>query len=247
MSAAGHSAPAREPTIAARVAALDWARIGAELEENGTALTGPLLTRTECAELAGLYATPDAFRSRVDMARHGFGRGEYRYFAYPLPAAIAQLRAALYPRLAAVANRWQAALGARARFPDALDAFLRRCHRHEQKRPTPLLLRYRPGDYNCLHQDVYGALLFPLQATILLSAPARDFSGGEFVLVEGRPRQQSRAQVLALAQGEAVIFAVRERPVRGARGCYRAQLRHGVSPVRSGERYACGIIFHDAA
>lgn len=230
-----------------RVAALDWGRIAAELDERGAATTGALLTDAECGALARLWAAPGVFRSRVVMARHGFGAGEYRYFAYPLPEPVAQLRAALYPRLVSVANRWRAAFGERGRFPAEHDAFLRRCHRRGQRRPTPLLLRYGPDDYNCLHQDVYGEQVFPLQATVLLSAPARDFTGGEFALVETRPRQQSRAEVIGLHQGEAVIFAVRERPVRGMRGIYRVQLRHGVSRVRAGERYACGVIFHDAA
>ena len=247
MSAARHSAPARPPSIAERIAALDWARIDAELDERGAATTGALLTGAECAGLARLWDSPGVFRSRVAMARHGFGRGEYRYFAYPLPGPLAQLRAHLYPRLAPLANGWEAALGRRRRFPPEHDAFLRRCRRRGQGRPTPLLLRYGPGDYNCLHQDVYGEQLFPLQATMLLSAPQRDFAGGEFVLVENRARQQSRAEVIALGQGEAVIFAVRERPVRGKRGFHRGRLRHGVSRVQAGERFACGIIFHDAA
>ena len=233
--------------IADRIAALDWARIPAELDGFGAAATGPLLTPAECAGLAALYAEEQGFRSRVVMARHGFGRGEYRYFAEPLPPLVAGLRQALYPRLAPVANAWNAALGLPRRFPPGLAAFTAECHAAGQTRPTPLLLRYGPGDYNCLHQDLYGEQVFPLQVAILLSEPGRDFAGGEFVLTEQRPRMQSRAEVVPLQQGEAVVFAVHHRPVRGARGVYRVMLRHGVSRIRSGERFTLGVIFHDAA
>ncbi|WP_431270845.1 2OG-Fe(II) oxygenase [Dankookia sp. P2] len=233
--------------IADRIAALDWARVPTELDGFGAATTGPLLTPAECAGLAALYGREDGFRSRVVMARHGFGRGEYRYFAYPLPALVAGLREALYARLAPVANGWNARMGLPRRFPPELAAFTSECHAAGQPRPTPLLLRYGPGDYNCLHQDLYGEQVFPLQVAILLSEPGRDFAGGEFVLTEQRPRMQSRAEVVPLRQGEAVVFAVHHRPVQGARGVYRVMLRHGVSRIRSGERLTLGVIFHDAA
>lgn len=226
---------------------LDWARLTEELDAHGAATTAPLLSPGECAALVRLYSQQERFRRRVVMQRHGFGKGEYQYFSYPLPPSVSQLREALYAHLAPVANRWHAALGFPRRFPPQHRTFLRRCHRKGQKRPTPLLLRYDEGDYNCLHQDVYGEEVFPLQATILLSDPARDFTGGEFVLTEQRPRMQSRAEVIALRQGQAVIFSVRYRPLRGARGVYRVNLRHGVSRLRSGVRFTCGIIFHDAA
>ena len=228
-----------------RIAALDWAALGAALDGYGCATTGPLLTPEECHALAALYPDDATFRSHIHMARHGFGRGEYKYFAAPLPETVAVLREALYPPLAAVANRWQEALGGTP-YPDALDAYLKRCHAAGQNRPTPLLLKYETGDYNCLHQDLYGELVFPLQAAILLSEPARDFTGGEFLLTEQRPRMQSRAEVVALRQGEAVIFAVNQRPVAGKRGTYRVAMRHGVSRLRSGRRFTLGIIFHDA-
>ena len=230
------------------VAALDWARIEAELEGHGAVATGvPLLPPTDCAALAALYAAEAGFRSRIVMARHGFGRGEYKYLAEPLPPPVAALRAALYPRLVPLANRWAAALGEARRYPPDLAAFHAECHEAGQTRPTPLLLRYGAGDYNCLHQDIYGPVAFPLQVAVLLSAPGRDFTGGEFVLTEQRPRMQSRAEVVPLAQGEAVVFATRHRPVQGARGIYRVALRHGVSRLRSGERFTLGVIFHDAA
>jgi uncharacterized protein len=226
---------------------LDWTRITAELDARGWALTGPVLTPETCAKAASLYAEEAPFRSRVVMARHGFGRGEYKYFAYPLPETVQRLRAGLYPPLAAIANDWMARLGEERRFPQALDDMLKRCHVAGQARPTPLLLTYGPGDYNCLHQDLYGEHVFPLQAAFLLDQPGRDFEGGEFVIVEQRPRQQSAAQVVPLAQGEGVIFAVRERPAEGARGVHRRILRHGVSEVRGGTRRTLGVIFHDAA
>lgn len=240
------TAPA--PPLPARVSALAWPAIAAELDARGAATTGPLLTPGECRALADLYreGTPAPFRSRVVMARHGFGRGEYKYFAYPLPPIVATLRQALYPHLAPIASRWLEAVGKDRRLPLIHAAYLRQCHAAGQTRPTPLLLRYGAGDYNCLHQDLYGELAFPLQATILLSEPGPEFDGGEFVLVEQRPRMQSRPEVVPLRQGEAVIFAVNERPVAGKRGTYRVRMRHGVSRIRRGERLTLGIIFHDA-
>ncbi|WP_128565874.1 2OG-Fe(II) oxygenase [Methylobacterium crusticola] len=226
---------------------MDWDRIAADLDGFGCAATGPLLDGAACAALRALYAEEAPFRSRIVMARHGFGRGEYKYYAYPLPGPVAALRAPLYARLAPLANRWNDQMGIGVRYPAEHAAFLARCHAAGQARPTPLLLRYGPGDYNCLHQDLYGEHVFPLQVAILLSEPGRAFTGGEFVLTEQRPRMQSRAEVVPLGQGEGVIFAVRHRPVQGARGPYRVTLRHGVSRVRSGERYTTGIIFHDAA
>ena len=232
--------------ISKRVAALDWAGISSELDAHGCATIGSLLAPEECAALAELYPADEHFRSRVVMSRHGFGRGEYKYFAYPLPPIIAALRVSLYPRLAQVANRWHEALRIDVRFPAAHAAFLKRCHAAGQVRPTPLLLQYVPGDFNCLHQDVYGENVFPLQVAILLKEPGVDFSGGEFVLTEQRPRMQSRAEVVPLRRGDGVIFPVRHRPVQGARGAYRVNFRHGVSRVRSGSRLTLGIIFHDA-
>ena len=234
-------------SIAQRVAALDWSRVGAELDAFGSAMTGALLTPEECRHLASAYDREEGFRSRVVMARHGFGRGEYKYYAYALPEPIAVLRGALYPHLATVANRWEEALGRAGDYPAEHRDYLARCHAAGQKRPTPLLLRYGVGDYNCLHQDLYGALHFPLQVAFLLSQQGEDFTGGEFVLTEQRPRMQSRAEVVSLRQGEGVIFAVNQRPVQGARGAYRVAMRHGVSRLRSGERYTLGVIFHDAA
>jgi uncharacterized protein len=231
--------------IAERVALLDWAAISAELDAHGCATTGALLGPDECAALAASYPADALFRSRVIMARHGFGRGEYKYFAYPLPDTIAGLRATLYPPLAALANRWNEAMNLAVRFPAEHAAFLPRCHGAGQTRPTPLLLQYGPGDYNCLHQDIYGEHVFPLQVAILLSRPGEDFTGGEFVLTEQRPRMQSRAEVVPLRQGEGVIFPVHHRPVQGTRGTYRVNMRHGVSRLRSGRRHTLGIIFHD--
>ena len=229
------------------MSAIDWAQVGSELDAQGSAIIEKLLSAVECDALAALYPDEARFRSRVVMARHGFGRGEYKYFRYPLPEPIARLRTELYPPLAAVANRWNAALGIAARFPDEHAAFIRRCHRAGQRRPTPLLLQYGAEDYNCLHQDLYGEQVFPLQLTILLSEQGRDFTGGEFVLTEQRPRMQSRAHVVPLGKGDAVVFAVHQRPVKGTRGVYRVNMRHGVSRVRSGHRHTAGIIFHDAA
>jgi uncharacterized protein len=231
--------------IAARIAGIDAARLAASLDERGYAVLPALLDRDECRALAALYADDRAFRSRVVMQRHGFGRGEYKYLRYPLPAPVAELRRALYPLFAPIANRWREALREEGRFPATLDDFLAECQAAGQTRPTPLILRYAAGDYNCLHQDLYGALVFPLQLTILLSGPA-DFAGGEFLLVEQRPRMQSKGEVVPLRQGEAVVFAVHHRPVRGTRGFYRVNQRHGVSRLRSGERATLGIIFHDA-
>jgi uncharacterized protein len=220
--------------------------LGQRLDADGCAILPGVLSASDCAEIRDCYATDDLFRSRVVMARHGYGRGEYRYFRYPLPDRVAQLRAALYPPLAAVANRWNEALRIDARFPADHAAFLERCHRAGQARPTPLVLKYEAGDYNCLHQDLYGEHVFPLQVAFLLSEPQRDFTGGEFVLTEQRPRMQSRVEVVPLQCGDGVVFPVRQRPVRGTRGVYRVTLRHGVSRVRSGNRYTLGIIFHDA-
>jgi uncharacterized protein len=227
--------------------ALDWPAIEAELDAYGCAVAPKLISPETCRELAALYADDALFRSRIVMASHGFGRGEYKYFAEPLPQLIVALRRGFYRRLAPLADRWNEAMGVSVRYPAEHEAFRARCHAAGQTRPTPLLLRYGPGDYNCLHQDVYGEHLFPLQVAILLSEPGRDFTGGELVLTEQRPRMQSRAEVVSLSQGDGVIFAVRERPVQGARGSYRVILRHGVSRVRSGSRTTLGVIFHDAA
>jgi hypothetical protein len=232
--------------VARRVAAADWEAVGAGLDEDGWAVLPGLLSGEECDRTAALYDDADGFRSRIVMARHGFGRGEYRYFAYPLPPLVQALRTVLYPHLAAVANRWQERLNTAVRFPERHASFLARCHAAGQDRPTPLLLRYAAGDHNNLHQDLYGAHVFPLQAAILLAQPGEDFAGGEFVLTEQRPRMQSRVSVVPLEKGDAVLFAVHARPQRGARGDYRVMLRHGVSRLRSGSRHALGIIFHDA-
>ena len=226
--------------------AIDWSRAAADLAAIGYA-TMRLLDPATCRTLAALYDDETRFRSRVVMQQHSFGRGEYKYLSYPLPEPVGALRAMLYPHLAAIANAWRGTLGEDGRFPMTLDAFLDQCHAAGQTRPTPLLLRYGPGDYNCLHQDLYGPLVFPLQLTLLLSAPGTDFAGGEFVLVEQRPRAQSRAEVVPLAQGDAVIFPVHNRPAQGTRGPYRLTMRHGVSRVLSGRRHTLGIIFHDAA
>lgn len=229
-----------------RLADIDWPCVARALDAQGWALLPGLLLPDECAGIAGLYDDDPPFRSRVVMARHGFGRGEYRYFAYPLPALVQTLRAGLYPPLAAIANGWNQRLGLSQRYPDDHARYLAACHQAGQTRPTPLLLHYGPDDYNCLHQDLYGDLFFPLQAAILLSNPDSDFTGGEFVLTEQRPRLQSRVAVVPLRQGDAVLFAVNQRPVQGTRGDYRVTLRHGVSRVRSGRRHVLGVIFHDA-
>jgi hypothetical protein len=234
-------------SIKTRIAGLDWDRIQHDIDRRGWATTGPLLTSDERASITAAYDEDGLFRSRVVMARHGFGQGEYRYFAYPLPMLVQQLREGLYERLVAVANRWREALGVARAFPDAHADYLASCHAAGQTRPTPLVLRYGPGDYNCLHQDLYGELSFPLQAAFLLNQPGKDFEGGELVLTEQRPRMQSRVQVVPLEAGEAVIFAVNHRPVQGTRGTYRVAMRHGVSPLREGRRHTLGIILHDAA
>ncbi|WP_158749737.1 2OG-Fe(II) oxygenase [Acidobacterium sp. S8] len=232
---------------AARINSLDWQQTEKNLDAQGCGLLRGILAPTECQTLAALYSEESVFRSRVIMGRHGFGRGEYKYFSYPLPELVQALRTALYPRLAPVANRWNTAMGIDVRYPDNHEDFLHRCHQAGQKRPTPLLLQYREGDFNCLHQDLYGEHVFPIQVAILLSEPQRDFTGGEFVLTEQRPRMQSRPEVVPLHQGDAVAFAVHHRPVQGTRGVYRVNLRHGVSRLRSGQRYTLGIIFHDAS
>jgi len=232
--------------LAARVGAIDWERVAQDLDARGCATIEGLLAADECRALAALYPADALFRSRVVMARHGFGRGEYKYFAYPLPEPVSALRTSLYPPLAPIANRWNAAMGIDVRYPAAHADFVARCHEAGQLRPTPLLLRYAADDYNCLHQDLYGEHAFPIQVAILLSQPGRDFTGGELVLTEQRPRMQSRPEVVSLAQGDAVAFAVHHRPVQGTRGVYRVHLRHGVSRLRSGQRHTLGIIFHDA-
>jgi len=232
--------------IAKRVDAVDWPRIVADLDAQGWAMVEKLLGPDECEEAIALYGDEAAFRSRIVMARHGFGQGEYKYFEYPLPAIVAKLRNSIYPHLAPIANQWHEAMGLEARFPNQHAAFIARCHNAGQTRPTPLLLKYGRGDYNALHQDLYGEHVFPLQVAVLLSQPGADFRGGAFALTEQRPRMQSRASVVPLAKGDAVIFAVNSRPVTGKRGSYRVKLRHGVSALRSGDRYTLGIIFHDA-
>ena len=232
--------------VAARVDAVDWTQATADLDAQGCAVLKELLSPDECVALAALYQDDKNFRSRIVMGRHGFGRGEYKYFAYPLPDLIAQLRPELYARLCPVANRWNETMGIDVRYPAEHAEFLDRCHQAGQTRPTPLLLKYGPEDYNCLHQDLYGDHAFPLQVAILLSEPDEDFTGGEFVMTEQRPRMQTRPMVVPLRRGDAVIFAVHHRPVKGSRGSYRVNLRHGVSKLLSGQRYTLGVIFHDA-
>jgi uncharacterized protein len=239
-------AAAGTKSIEGHVGRYDWLAAGAELDAFGCAVLKALLTPDECQRVAALYPQEQHFRSHIHMARHGFGKGEYRYFKYPLPSPIAELRTALYRQIAPFANAWNERMNVATRYPKTHAEYLAKCHAAGQLRPTPLLLQYGPGDYNCLHQDLYGELAFPLQVAVLLSAPNRDFTGGEFVLTERRPRMQSRAEVVTLEKGDAVIFAVHHRPVQGTRGVYRVDLRHGVSRVRSGERHTLGIIFHDA-
>jgi hypothetical protein len=233
-------------TLARRVDAADWANLEGDLDRFGWARIPGLLTAAECMGMAAGYEDDSRFRSHVIMSRHGFGRGEYKYFAYPLPEPVQTLRRAFYPRLRGVANRWNETLGIQASFPEDHDDLLLRCHAAGQKRPTPLLLQYGEGDYNCLHQDLYGEHVFPLQVAVLLSEPGHDFTGGEFVLTEQRPRMQSRVEVVPLRQGDAVLFAVHHRPMRGTRGFYRVTMRHGVSRIRGGRRHTLGVIFHDA-
>lgn len=238
--------PITSPDNTARVNALDWPRISQDLDTQGSAVLEQLIPSDECHAVVAMYRQDDLFRSRVVMARHGFGRGEYKYFAYPLPQIVAELRTELYPRLAPIANRWNIMMGIEIQYPERHAEFIKRCHEAGQNKPTPLLLQYASGDYNCLHQDLYGEHVFPIQVAILLSEPGKDFIGGEFVLTEQRPRMQSRPEVVPLRQGDAVAFAVHHRPVQGTRGFYRVNLRHGVSRIRSGHRHTVGIIFHDA-
>jgi uncharacterized protein len=232
--------------LAARVEAVDWESIVNNLDNYGCAVVKDILTPKECRELSSLYDQDEHFRSRIVMARHGFGRGEYKYWSYPLPETIETLRTRLYPHLAGVANRWNQSMKIDVQYPETHAEYLGQCHKAGQLQPTPLLLQYDPGDFNALHQDLYGDLVFPLQIAFLLSSAGQDFTGGEFVLTEQRPRMQSRAEVAQLEQGDGVIFAVHHRPVQGTRGTYRVNLRHGVSRIRSGRRYTMGIIFHDA-
>jgi len=230
-----------------RVDGFDWLRIARDLDQKGQALVEQLLSPEECRAIAGLYSNDDVFRTRVVMERHGFGRGEYKYFRYPLPHLLSELRTAVFPHLVPVANRWNEAMGIDVRYPCKHADFVERCHTADQTRPTPLLLQYGAGDYNCLHQDLYGEHVFPLQLAILLSDPGADFTGGEFVMTEQRPRMQTRPMVVPLRQGDGVVFAVHNRPMHGTRGTYRVNLRHGVSRIQSGHRHTVGIIFHDAA
>jgi hypothetical protein len=250
MNALAHSATSESMTklgINERVDSLDWNQIGKALDGQGHALLSGLLTPEETRSLSNLYSDDRVFRSRVVMARHGFGRGEYKYFDYPLPNLIGALRTAVYTKLAPVANQWNTAMNIDVRYPDEHVAFIQRCHDAGQTKPTPLLLQYAPDDFNCLHQDLYGEHVFPIQVAFLLSEPEKDFTGGEFVLTEQRPRMQSRAEVVPLRRGDAVAFAVHHRPVRGAKGVYKVNMRHGVSRIRSGQRHTLGVIFHDAA
>ncbi|WP_434575289.1 2OG-Fe(II) oxygenase [Pseudomonas sp. Z3-6] len=234
------------PSLPQHLANLNWPALEQSLDQDGCAIIRNLLPPSQCRQLSGLYTDPSLFRSRVIMARHGFGRGEYQYFRYPLPDLVQQLRQSLYPMLVPLANRWNECMGLDVRYPHKHADFIQRCHAAGQSRPTPLLLQYGPQDYNCLHQDLYGEQVFPLQVAILLSEPDREFTGGEFVLTEQRPRMQSRPLVMDLKQGDALVFAVHQRPVKGVRGYYRVNMRHGVSCVRSGRRHTLGIIFHDA-
>ena len=240
------TATARVAPVSSRTARIDWGRASADLDSHGWAIVGGILTPDECRSIAGLYDDDRLFRSHVVMSRHGFGRGEYKYFSYPLPEVVSELRTTLYPELAPLANRWNEAMRVDVRYPATHAEFISRCHEAEQKRPTPLLLRYGPDDYNCLHQDLYGEHVFPFQVAFLLAEPGTDFTGGEFVLTEQRPRMQSRVEVVPLRRGDGVIFAVHNRPVQGTRGTYPVNLRHGVSRLRSGQRHTLGVIFHDA-
>jgi uncharacterized protein len=246
MNAIANIARSGSEPVERRVGQYDWNTIGSTLDAFGCSVLPSLLTASECREIAALYPREEYFRSHVRMARHGFGKGEYRYFKYPLPGLIGDLRTALYARIATIANEWSERMSLGVRYPKEHAAYLKICHNAGQVRPTPLLLQYGPGDFNCLHQDVYGDLVFPLQVAILLSEPNQEFTGGEFVLTEQRPRMQSRVEVVPLRQGDAVLFAVSHRPAQGARGVYRVNLRHGVSRIRSGHRHTLGIIFHDA-
>jgi hypothetical protein len=236
----------RPGSVPERVKAADWQRVSEDLDAEGSALLERLLSADECRAIASLYPNDDLFRSRVVMGQHGFGRGEYKYFSYPLPDLVVRLRTAVYPHLAPIANRWNELMGVGVHYPESHAEFIERCHHAGQAKPTPLLLQYGAGDYNCLHQDLYGEHVFPLQLAVLLSEPGKDFTGGEFVMTEQRPRMQSRPIVAPLGQGDGVVFAVHYRPVRGTRGAYRVNLRHGVSRVRSGRRHTLGIILHDA-
>jgi hypothetical protein len=246
MSSVATATPTHENDIAERIDAIDWTGVSAHLDGHGWATVTEVLSADECRAIAGLYSDDSQFRSRVIMARHGFGRGEYKYFRYPLPDIIAAVRTALYRRLAPIANKWNQSMGMGVRYPTEHAEFVERCHKAGQTRPTPLLLQYGGGDFNALHQDLYGEHVFPLQVAFLLSEPGQDFTGGEFVLTEQRPRMQSRATVVPLRRGDGVIFAVHHRPVQGTRGTYRVNLRHGVSEIRSGHRRTVGVIFHDA-
>jgi uncharacterized protein len=236
----------RPPGIAQRIESFNWDAINVELDAYGAAVVGPLLSPGQCKTLIHEYDNDDLYRSRVIMTRHGFGRGEYKYLTYPLPSVIAELRESLYTNLAEIANRWNEAMGIDVRYPVEHEAFKARCHEAGQMKPTPLILKYGAGDYNCLHQDIYGEHVFPLQIAFLLSKPSEEFTGGEFTLTEQRPRMQSRVEVVPLGQGMGVIFPVHHRPVKGTRGTYRVNMRHGVSRVRSGQRFTMGVIFHDA-
>jgi len=240
------SVAAPDGDVEERTRPIDWVRVGQDLDARGSAVLERLILPDECRALAAFYPEDSIFRSRIVMGRHGFGRGEYKYFSYPLPGIIESLRTALYPRLAPIANRWNESMRIDVRYPAEHSDFIARCHEAGQRKPTPLLLQYEAGDYNCLHQDLYGEHVFPLQVAILLSAPGGDFTGGEFVMTEQRPRMQSRAEVVPLQQGDAAVFTVHNRPVQGTRGIYRVNLRHGVSRIRSGLRHTLGIIFHDA-
>jgi hypothetical protein len=246
MSAAVTAHRTMEPSIVHRAEAVAWPDVGTHVDQYGWAMVEKILTTDECRTIAALYDDNRLFRSHVVMARHGFGRGEYKYFTYPLPDLIADLRTTLYSRLAPLANRWNESMGIDVHYPAEHADFIQRCHEAGQTRPTPLLLQYGAGDYNCLHQDLYGEHVFPFQVAFLLAEPEKDFTGGEFVLTEQRPRMQSRVEVVPLRRGDGVIFAVHHRPVQGARGVYRVNLRHGVSRLRSGRRHTLGVIFHDA-